>query len=41
VSSDGGQRPPRKVPYVVVMAAVLVLTVLSCVWILVYALLLS
>jgi hypothetical protein len=41
VNPDGGQRPPRKVAYSVVMAAVLVLTVLSCVWILVYVLLLS
>jgi hypothetical protein len=41
VNSDGGQRPPWKVAYFVVMAAVLVLTVLSCVWILVYVLLLS
>jgi hypothetical protein len=41
VTSDGGQWPPRKVAYFVVMAAVLVLTVLSCVWILVYVLLLS
>ena len=41
MNPDGGQRPPRKVAYFVVMAAVLVLTVLSCVWILVYVLLLS
>jgi hypothetical protein len=41
VSSDGGERPPWKVAYFVVMAAVLVLTVLSCVWIVVYVLLLS
>jgi len=41
VSSDGGQRPPWRVAYFVVMAAVLVLTVLSCVWIVVYLLLLS
>jgi hypothetical protein len=41
VSSDGGQRPPWKVAYFVVMAAVLVLTVLSCLWILAYVLLLS
>jgi hypothetical protein len=41
VNSDGGQRPPWKVAYFVVMAAVLVLTVLSCVWILAYVLLLS
>jgi len=41
VSSDGGQRPPWKVAYFVVMAAVLVLTVLSCLWILAYLLLLS
>jgi hypothetical protein len=41
VSSDGGQRPPWKVAYFVVMAAVLVLTVLSCVWIVAYLLLLS
>ena len=41
MSSDGGQRPPWRVAYFVVMAAVLVLTVLSCVWIVVYLLLLS
>ena len=41
MSSDGGQRPPWKVAYFVVMAAVLVLTVLSCVWIVAYLLLLS
>jgi hypothetical protein len=41
VSSDGGQRAPWKVAYFVVMAAVLVLTVLSCVWIVAYLLLLS
>jgi hypothetical protein len=41
VSSDGGQRPPWKVAYFVVVAAVLVLTVLSCLWILAYVLLLS
>jgi hypothetical protein len=41
VSSDGGQRPPWKVAYFVVMAAVLVLTVLSILWILAYVLLLS
>jgi hypothetical protein len=41
VSSDGGQRPRWKVAYSVVMAAVLVLTVLSCLWVLAYVLLLS
>jgi hypothetical protein len=41
VNSDGGQRPPWKVAYFVVVAAVLVLTVLSCLWILAYVLLLS
>jgi hypothetical protein len=41
VNSDGGQRPPWKVAYFVVMAAVLVLTVISCLWILAYVLLLS
>jgi hypothetical protein len=41
VNSDGGQRPPWKVAYFVVMAAVLVLTVLSCLWVLAYVLLLS
>ncbi len=41
MNSDGGQRSPWKVAYFVVMAAVLVLTVLSCVWILAYVLLLS
>jgi len=41
VSPDGGQRPPWKVAYFVVMVAVLVLTVLSCLWIVAYVLLLS
>ena len=41
MNSDGEQRPPWKVASFVVMAAVLVLTVLSCLWILVYVLLLS
>jgi len=41
VNSDGGQRPPWKIAYFVVMAAVLVLTVLSCLWVLAYVLLLS
>jgi hypothetical protein len=41
VSSDGGQRPAWKIAYFVVMAAVLVLTVLSCLWVLAYLLLLS
>jgi hypothetical protein len=41
LTSDGGQRAARKVAYSVVMAAVLVLTVLSCLWVLAYVLLLS
>jgi len=41
VNSDGWQRPARKTASFVVMAAVLVLTVLSCLWILAYVLLLS
>ena len=39
--SDGGRWPARKIAYFVVIAAVLVLTVLSSLWVLVYALLLS
>ncbi|MFL6243099.1 MAG: hypothetical protein ACJ73V_08765 [Acidimicrobiia bacterium] len=41
MSSDGGQRPAWRIAYFVVVAAVLVLTVLSCLWILAYVLLLS
>jgi hypothetical protein len=41
VNSDGGQRPARKIAYSVVVAAVLVLTVLSCLWVLAYLVLLS
>ena len=41
MNSDGGQRPAWKMAYFSVMAAVLVLTVLSCLWILAYVLLLS
>jgi heme/copper-type cytochrome/quinol oxidase subunit 4 len=41
VSPDRGQRPAWKIAYFVVVAAVLVLTVLSCLWILAYVLLLS
>ena len=41
MNSAGGQRPPWKVAYFVVMAAVLVLTVLSCLWVLAYVLLQS
>ncbi len=39
--SDGGQWPARKIAYFVVIAAVLVLTVLSCLWVLAYVLLQS
>jgi len=41
VRSDGGQWPARKIAYFVVIAAVLVLTVLSCLWVLAYVLLQS
>jgi hypothetical protein len=41
VNSDGGQRPAWKIAYVVVVAAVLVLTMVSCLWVLAYVLLLS
>jgi hypothetical protein len=41
VSSDGGQRPAWKIAYFVVVAAVLVLTVLSCLWVAAYLVLLS
>jgi heme/copper-type cytochrome/quinol oxidase subunit 4 len=41
VSSEGGQRPAWRIAYFVVVAAVLVLTVLSCLWVLAYVLLLS
>jgi hypothetical protein len=41
LTSDDRERAARKIAYSVVVAAVLVLTVLSCLWVLAYLVLLS